>query len=379
MQRDRERVRVVDERALGAVAVVDVPVDDGDPADAELVAGLHHRQREVGEQAVAAAPVALRVVARRTHQRVGVVDLAGDDRAHRGRRTAGREQGDLPRARAEPGVLPGVAALGAGHGHQRVEVVRGVEAQRVLARQRLAARARRARAISPVSLTRSRMRRLPGRRLERRARRHPRPEALVGAVLEVAVVAHEPGPPGRRCHHLALPSPTPHTLADGKPALTMVNLGRWSVGSRSSPRRRSCSRREASTASRSGTSARPAGSAARRSTGTSSRRTRCSPRCSSRSARSCSTVGRGRGSATPPPRWTRWPRWCAGTSTSPCTTRRSSSCRTATGPPSPTTARERVRSLQREYVELWVASLRRGAPGARRGPRAGRWRTPRSA
>ena len=39
---------------------------------------------------------------------------------------------------------------------------------------------------------------------------------LVGAVLEVPVVAHEPGPPGRRCHHLALPSPTPHTLAEGK-------------------------------------------------------------------------------------------------------------------------------------------------------------------
>ena len=45
----------------------------------------------------------------------------------------------------------------------------------------------------------------------------------------------------------------------------------------------------------------------------------------------------------------------------------------------PDAARRRVRGLQRAYVEIWVDALRRARPRGRRGDRAGRARTPRSA
>ena len=55
VQRDREHVGVAPEGRLGAVAVVHVPVDDRDPPDAPRRAQVQHRERDVAEQAEAAA------------------------------------------------------------------------------------------------------------------------------------------------------------------------------------------------------------------------------------------------------------------------------------------------------------------------------------
>ena len=105
VQRDRQRVRVVVVDPLGAVAVVHVPVDDRDPSEPGLRAGLLHRHRDVGEDAVAASPVALGVVPGRPDQREGDVDLAVDDSPHRRVGTPGRAAGDVVGARPERSEL----------------------------------------------------------------------------------------------------------------------------------------------------------------------------------------------------------------------------------------------------------------------------------
>ena len=62
VQRERERVRVRPEDLRGAVALVDVAVDDQHAPHQPLGAQPRHRHRDVVEQAVAAGEVAARVV-----------------------------------------------------------------------------------------------------------------------------------------------------------------------------------------------------------------------------------------------------------------------------------------------------------------------------
>ena len=57
MQRDREHRGVVPEDRLGAVAVVHVPVDDGDPTEAARCLGVPDADGDVREEAEAHAPV----------------------------------------------------------------------------------------------------------------------------------------------------------------------------------------------------------------------------------------------------------------------------------------------------------------------------------
>jgi len=66
MQRDREHLRIVIEGLLGAVAVMDVPIDDGDAAVSVAGERMAGGQRDIGEEAEAARAVALGMMPRRT-------------------------------------------------------------------------------------------------------------------------------------------------------------------------------------------------------------------------------------------------------------------------------------------------------------------------
>ena len=140
VQRDRQDLRVVDEQpSVPLPWWTSQSTTATRPTPSSSRALPRPRWRELASRQKPRPRSRLGVVAGRAHQRVGVVDLAGHDGPIRRPRAAGGEQRDLPAARAEPGVLAGVAALGFRHRDQRLEVVRGVEAQCVLPRQRLGA------------------------------------------------------------------------------------------------------------------------------------------------------------------------------------------------------------------------------------------------
>ena len=73
MRRDEERVALGLEDALGAVPVVDVPVEDREALDAELALQHPRGDRDVVDQAKAHRPIRLSVMARRAErgERVG--------------------------------------------------------------------------------------------------------------------------------------------------------------------------------------------------------------------------------------------------------------------------------------------------------------------
>jgi hypothetical protein len=100
-----QRARLVEEGFLGAVAVVDVEVDDGHPRQAARVERVLGRHGDIVEQTEAHRLDRPRVVAGRAHRAEGVVDLAVDDGVGRGHGGAG---GAL-RGQPAPGVERGVA------------------------------------------------------------------------------------------------------------------------------------------------------------------------------------------------------------------------------------------------------------------------------
>jgi hypothetical protein len=123
---------------LGAVAVVDVPVDDRHALGPVRLAGVERRQRGVAEDAEAAPEIALGVVPRRAHERIGVVDVTAKRRFDGLDRTTGGERRDLVAAGAERGELAGVAATARAHLLDPLEVLARVQAEDLL----LAGRAR---------------------------------------------------------------------------------------------------------------------------------------------------------------------------------------------------------------------------------------------
>ncbi len=132
VQGDRQHAGVVVEGVLGAVAVVDVPVDDRDPLEAVDGAHVLDRDRDVGEDAEAAAFVALGVVAGRPVQRVGVVDVAVPDRLDRLDHAARRERADAVAAGAEGRQFAAVAAAFLAFALDPREVLGGVDAEDLL-------------------------------------------------------------------------------------------------------------------------------------------------------------------------------------------------------------------------------------------------------
>ena len=91
---------------LGAVAVVDVPVDDGHPLQTEVLQGVNRAQGHVIEKAEPHGPVPLGVMPRRPHGAEGVVHLAPHDRLHRQQHPAHSQQGRLVGFLADAAIVP---------------------------------------------------------------------------------------------------------------------------------------------------------------------------------------------------------------------------------------------------------------------------------
>ena len=168
------------EHRLGAVAVVDVLVEDQDPLAAELADGVVGGQGDVVEQAEAHGPVGLGVVAGRPDQGQGLGRLAADHGLGGAGRGAGREAGAGPGALVGGGVAVELAAVLVGRVLEPVQVGRPVQ---------------------PHQLARIRQRRLlvdeprqPGRVQRRVHRPQPlRPLRVPGAgvVQQEAVIAED--------------------------------------------------------------------------------------------------------------------------------------------------------------------------------------------
>ena len=103
--------RVGPDDGLGAVAVVDVPVDDGDAAGAVGALGVAGGDDGVVEEAEAHGPVGLGVVTRRAHGAERVRDEAGHHRVDREHCGAGGPRGrdEALRRQRRVGVEPGEA------------------------------------------------------------------------------------------------------------------------------------------------------------------------------------------------------------------------------------------------------------------------------
>jgi hypothetical protein len=99
-----QHARVVAEGFGGAVAVVDVEVDDGDPLQAVHVERMAGGDGDIVEQAKAHRLGWPRVVARAGGLRRRRCRVAGDDRVGGGHRGAGGAQGRLPAVRIKQRV-----------------------------------------------------------------------------------------------------------------------------------------------------------------------------------------------------------------------------------------------------------------------------------
>ena len=109
--RDVERVRVVVEDRLGAVAVMDVEIEDREPRQLVYGARLQGRHRDVVEHAKAHGLHGLGMVAGRPHGAERVPGLARHHRVDRGAGGAGRPQRRLARVRVQHrvGIDPHIA------------------------------------------------------------------------------------------------------------------------------------------------------------------------------------------------------------------------------------------------------------------------------
>ena len=128
VDRHRQHIVAVVERLLRAVAVMHIPVERGDPRQPAVGQRVHRGDRDIAEDAEAAPAVALRVVPRRAHQRVGVVHLVVEHRVDGGDRPARREQRDLVAAVAERRALARVAPVRLAHPPDRLDVLGRVKA-----------------------------------------------------------------------------------------------------------------------------------------------------------------------------------------------------------------------------------------------------------
>ncbi len=117
---------------LGAVAVVDVPVHDQDPPEAQGDFGVKRPQGHIVEKAESHGPAPLGVVARRAGQGKGGVHFAGNHPVDGREQAAGRQQ----RRRVGPGRHNGVRRQGrllpVRRGRDAVQVLGGVDRQDLL-------------------------------------------------------------------------------------------------------------------------------------------------------------------------------------------------------------------------------------------------------
>ncbi len=131
VQRDRQHRRIGPEAVLGAVAVVDIPVDDRHPVESAYAPQVRGGQRRIGEHAVAAAAGRPGVVARRAYQCVRVVDGAVDDRVDGLDAAASGQRRDLVGAASERRGSARVAAGPGAGGADRLDVLAVVKPQQL--------------------------------------------------------------------------------------------------------------------------------------------------------------------------------------------------------------------------------------------------------
>src|SRR5262249_35148223 len=125
VDREVEDVRIVPEDVLGAIAVVNVPVEDRDPGGA-LGARGGRGDRDVVEQAESHRAIARGVVTGRAYDRDAVRELAVQDVDGELHGRSGRGERGVPGAGREVGVGVEPARL-SGHGvREVVEVIRRV-------------------------------------------------------------------------------------------------------------------------------------------------------------------------------------------------------------------------------------------------------------
>ena len=76
MQRNTEHIRGFVKRLLGAVTMMNIPIDDGDSINQTLGLRLHHTQGYVAKDTKPATFVALSMMSRWPGQSIGVCHLA---------------------------------------------------------------------------------------------------------------------------------------------------------------------------------------------------------------------------------------------------------------------------------------------------------------
>ena len=120
------------EGVLGAVAVVDVPVDDQDALDAVGSLGVAGGDDDVVEDAEAHAEVGDGMVAGRADVGEDPRRPAGDGGIDRGHAGAGGQQGDLVRVGRDRRALTGIAAASRAKGFDPSDVLAGVIHRQVI-------------------------------------------------------------------------------------------------------------------------------------------------------------------------------------------------------------------------------------------------------
>ena len=152
------------EGVLGAVAVMDVPVDDQDPTEPAGADEVLGRDGDVVEQAESHGPVALGVMAGRPDQGEGVADLAVQDIVGGFDRSSGGEPGGLigegghGRVGVELDVRPAVRP------GQEIDVSRSVDRGELFVRRRPGLDPRQGKGRPAASIVRGRLRAARGPR-----------------------------------------------------------------------------------------------------------------------------------------------------------------------------------------------------------------------
>ena len=132
MKRDRKHRGVFPEDRLRAVAVVHVPVDDGDASDPAHRLCVPDSDSDVREEAEPHPQLRQRVVAGWPNEGVGVVDCALENAVNSGDRAPGCEARDLEGAVPERRLAAGIAAVTPRELADPLDVLGGVNAAQLL-------------------------------------------------------------------------------------------------------------------------------------------------------------------------------------------------------------------------------------------------------
>jgi hypothetical protein len=135
MQRNREHARVLVKRVLGAVAVVHIPVDNGNPLDTVHGLRMLDGQSDIAENAKPAPSVGLGVMTARPDERISVIDTTLEHRVDSFEATADREPRELETAGAESSTFAGIPAVARAEHGDSIDIGGRVKTHKLLARR----------------------------------------------------------------------------------------------------------------------------------------------------------------------------------------------------------------------------------------------------